>query len=66
MLIPYAGRRDEAYAAKLAGRLRELATHPNRLADGAALRSKAEKFSYPRIAVTAAEFIDSVLHARQR
>lgn len=66
MLVPYAGRWDETYPAKLAARLRELATHPERLSGGAALRLKAEKYAYPTISGTAAALIDSVFHAPQR
>jgi glycosyltransferase involved in cell wall biosynthesis len=64
MLIPYAGRWDDAYPAKVAARVRALATNPDRLTDGMALRSKAEEFAYPKIAVTAAALINEVLHAR--
>ena len=63
MLIPYVGQWDETYPAKLATRLRDLASHPDRLAAGLALRSKADAFAYSRISVTAAALIDSVLGA---
>jgi glycosyltransferase involved in cell wall biosynthesis len=64
MLIPYAGRWDDTYPAKVAARVRALAANPDRLTDGMALRSKAEEFAYPKIAVTAAALIGTVLQAR--
>jgi glycosyltransferase involved in cell wall biosynthesis len=66
MLIPYAGRWDNTYPAKIAARVRELSTNPDRLTAGVALRSKAEDFGYSKVAVTAAAFIDTVLHAVSR
>lgn len=63
MLIPYAGRWDDTYPAKVAARVRALAANPDRPSDGMALRSKAEEFAYPKIAIKAAALIDTVLQA---
>lgn len=61
MLVPYAGRWDDNYPAKLEERLREIAAHPDMLADGAKLRPLAASFDYSRVSTRAATLISDIL-----
>ena len=60
MLLDYQGAWDEAYPARLATRLEELARDPERREKGLALREVARRFSYDRVAGEAAAVIEAV------
>ena len=65
MLVPYEGRWDEQYPARLAGRIRELATNRDRLVEGLALRRRAQEFAYPKVSAMAACLAGEVLGKRK-
>jgi hypothetical protein len=63
MLITYYGRWDETYPIRLAERIREIAAHPQCLAEGQTLRSRAADYAYPAVAARAAELIAELVNA---
>lgn len=61
MLVPYAGRWDIEYPAKIAQRVRTLLTDPSKIDKSSAhLRDLARPFSYPLVASRAARLINEL------